>query len=200
MGSATATDNTIVGNWFGTYGNGGVATYKALEDIYIDQGPSNNVIGTPDLADRNVIANARKGIEQYGPGDDGNVIQNNVLCMSPSGAAATCSTGIDHDFGPKGTLIGGFGTNERNVIGPTLLNGIEISHGWDPDHQDTTTKWRNMNIHVEGNWIGFRIDGSYDAAYRSGIGDPGSNDGNAVEHLRRMLRQRRRQQLPGLAL
>ena len=31
-----------------------------------------------------------------------------------------------------------------------------------------------MNIHVEGNWIGFRMDGSYNANYRSGLNNPGS--------------------------
>ena len=180
LNEATATNNEIIGNWIGITGSGGVPTYRMQEGIYIDQGPSSNVIGTPALADRNVIGYAAKGIDQYGPGDNNNVIQNNVLCMTPSGAAATCSTGIDHDFGPKGTQIGGFGTNERNVIGRTLLNGIEISHGWDPAHKDTSTKWLNMNIHVEGNWIGFRMDGSYSAAYRSGQNKPDSNDANAV--------------------
>ena len=175
-----ATNNQITGNWIGLTGAGAVPSYRMTEGVYIDQGPSNNLIGTPALADRNVIGYAVKGIDQYGPGDNNNVIQNNVVCMTPTGAPATCSTGIDHDFGPKGTQIGGFDTNERNVIGPTLLNGIEISHGWDPDHKDTTTKWVNMNIHVEGNWIGFRIDGRYDAAYRSGSNKPSSNDGNGV--------------------
>ena len=101
--------------------------------------------------------------------------------MTPSGAAANCSSGIDHDFGPKATQIGGFGTNQKNVIGPSLLNGVEISHGWDPAKQDTSDKWVNMNIHVEGNWIGFRMDGSYNANYRSGLNNPGSGDnGNGI--------------------
>jgi hypothetical protein len=100
--------------------------------------------------------------------------------MTPSGGMATCSTGVDHDFGPKNEQLGGFGANQNNVIGPTLLNGIEISHGWDPAKQDTSTKWVNMNNHVEGNWIGFRIDGSYSASYRSGKNPPNSNDANGV--------------------
>ena len=179
LNESTATNNTIVGNWFGVTGSGAVASYEATEDIYLDQGPSNNVIGTPALADRNIIGNATKGIDHYGPGTDDNVIQDNDFCMTPSGAAAMCSTGVDHDFGPKGTQIGGFGTNERNVFGPTKLNGIEISHGWDPSGNDTSTTWRNMDIHVEGNWIGFHMDGSYTTSFRSGQ-QMTSNDGNAV--------------------
>ncbi len=180
LNSATATGNQIIGNWIGITPTGGVPSYRQEEGVYMDQGPSGNFIGTPALADRNVVGYGFKGIDSYGPGTNNNTIQNNVICMTPSGAAATCGTGVDHDFGPKGEQLGGFDTNEKNVIGPTLLNGVEISHGWDPDHQDTTTKWVNMNIHVEGNWIGFKIDGSYDAAYRSGQSKPSSNDANGV--------------------
>ena len=180
LNSATATGNQIIGNWIGITPTGGVPSYRQEEGVYMDQGPSGNFIGTPALADRNVVGYGFKGIDSYGPGTNNNTIQNNVICMTPSGAAATCGTGVDHDFGPKGEQLGGFGTNEKNVIGPTLLNGVEISHGWDPGHQDTSTKWVNMNIHVEGNWIGFKMDGSYDAAYRSGQSKPSSNDANGV--------------------
>ena len=164
----------------GVTGTGAVAGYFATEDIYLDQGPSNNIIGTPALGDRNVLANAAKAIDMYGPGTNGNVIQNNDFCMTPSGARSTCHTGVDHDFGPKATQIGGFDANELNVIGPTTRNGVEISHGWDPNGQDTSTKWLNMDIHVEGNWIGFKIDGSYNAKFRSGNVKPTGYDGNGV--------------------
>ena len=129
-----AHDNVIVGNWFGFTAAGAPATYNGDDGIYIDTGAANNVIGTADLADRNVIGRSTKGIFEYGQGTNGNVIRNNVFCMTPTGATATCSTGIDHDFGPKNGIIGGFGTNERNVFGPTYLNGIEISHGWNSGH------------------------------------------------------------------
>ena len=52
--------------------------------------------------------------------------QNNVFCIRPDGGTATCSTGIDHNFGPKNGLIGGNGTNELNVFGPTQLPGRRV--------------------------------------------------------------------------
>jgi len=181
LGGTDAHDNLIIGNWIGFTGSGALSSYSAHDGIYLDGGVTNNVIGTPDPADRNVIGRATKAIFLYGPGNAGTAIQNNVLCMSPSGARATCSTGIDHDFGPKNGLIGGSGTNERNVTGPTLLNGVELSHGWDPDGVDTSTKWQINDNRVIGNWIGFRIDGHYDTNYRSGLNNPGSADnGNGV--------------------
>ena len=39
---------------------------------------------------------------------------------------------MDHDFGPKRNLFGGLGPLERNYIGPTYLQGVEYSHGWNP--------------------------------------------------------------------
>lgn len=179
---ADAHDNRIIGNWFGFTGSGAISSYGANIDLYLDGGPTNNIIGTPDLADRNVLGNATKAIDHYGPGTAYNVIQNNVLCMTPSGARSTCSTGIDHDFGPKNGLIGGMGTNERNYIGPTLLNGVEYSHGWEPGtHSNDVATWHVDDNRVIGNWIGFRMDGHYDASYRSGLNNPGNADnGNAV--------------------
>jgi len=181
LNTPNAVGNTIVGNWLGVTASGSVPSYRSDVGIYFDQGPTSNIVGTADPADRNILANATKAIDFYGPGTNNNIIQNNAFCMTPTGGSATCSTAIDHDFGPKGTQIGGLGANEGNVMGPTLLNGVEISHGWDPAHQDTSNKWVNMNIHVEGNWIGFRIDGSYSSSYRSGLNNPGNADnGNGV--------------------
>ena len=133
-----AAGNLIIGNWVGFTATGALPSYKSTDQVYLDAGAAGNIIGTPDLADRNVLGYAEKAIFLYGPGTDNNVIQNNDLCMTPAGAAAACSTGVDHDFGPKGTHIGGFEANQKNVIGPTTLNGVEISHGWDPAHTDTS--------------------------------------------------------------
>ena len=181
MDGSSAHDNYIVGNWFGVTGTGALSSYQSDLGIYMQQGANNNHIGTSDLADRNVIGTATKAIFLYGQGTDNNVIQDNDLCMTPSGGQATCSTGVDHDFAPNGTQIGGFGTNEKNVIGPTLLNGVEISHGWNPVTKQQDTAWLNKNIHIEGNWIGFRMDGSYSASYRSGLNNPGTADnGNGI--------------------
>jgi len=178
---ADAHDNYLIGNWIGFTGTGANAIYNGDDNVYFDTAANNNYIGTPDLADRNVIGRSTKAIFLYGQGTDGNVIRNNVLCMTPSGGSAICSTGIDHDFGPSNGVIGGFGPNDKNVVGPTYLNGIEISHGWNPNHTSSALQYQNTGNQVLGNWIGFRIDGSYSASYRSAQNNPGNGDnGNAV--------------------
>jgi CSLREA domain-containing protein len=177
-----AHDNTIVGNLMGYSRTGAPDSYAGHDNVYLENGANHNHVGAPTLADRNVAGRQQKSLYMYGPGTDYNVLQNNFLCMTPSGmATATCSTGIDHDFGPKHTEDGGTGPLERNVIGGTTLNGIEISHGWNPNGADVDDTWHNNYNHLVGNWIGFRGDGSYNAAFRSALNNPGSGDnGNAV--------------------
>lgn len=181
---ANAHDNVIVGNWIG-FNRDGTNADAGRKGIVLNTGANNNIVGTPALADRNVIGNADLGLEGYGPGADSNVIQNNVFCIRPNGTgAATCATGIDYNFGPKYSIIGGTGANERNVFGPTWLQGIELSHGWNPSQPprvDNSLAWQINGHQIKGNWVGFRADGSYDAAFRSGLNNPGTGDnGQAI--------------------
>ena len=148
--------------------------------VYIINGAHDNIVGTPALADRNVIGNYDKGVYGYGPGADHNIVQNNDICISPTGATAICSTGIDFDFGPKSWLVGGSDPGDQNVIGPTSLNGIELSHGWDPSTHVSTTQYQINNNQIIGNWVGFRADGSYDPNYRSALTKPSADNGQAL--------------------
>ncbi len=175
-----ATLNRIVGNWIGFSGQGGNA--GGIHGILINTGANNNIIGTPDLADRNLFGNWAKAEYQYGAGTDYNVTQNNVFCIRPDGATATCTVGIDHDIGPKNDMVGGNGANELNVFGPTNQQAIEYSHGWDqtlPWGTDTKTTYQINNNRVIGNWLGFKADGSPDPTYASGL-TGGGNNGQAV--------------------
>jgi CSLREA domain-containing protein len=176
-----AQDNLFVGNWVGYNPSGTPHSYNGNYNILLDGGASNNRIGTPNLADRNVSGRATHAVDLYGPGTNGNIVQNNLLCTTPSGfSTAQCNTGVDHNHGPKNGLIGGTGVNERNVIGRTALQGIEYSHGFNPSGGDNGP-WQVNNNRSINNWVGFRGDGSYDAAFRSGQNNPGTADnGNGI--------------------
>jgi hypothetical protein len=179
LDGADAHDNRIVGNWIG-FTRTGTSSTGGQYGVLVATGASRNVIGTPDLADRNVIGNWSAGIDHYGPGVNGNITQNNLFCIRPNGLTATCSSAIDHNFGPKDGLIGGTGPNERNVMGPTTLQGIEYSHGWNPaDHSDDPTYQVNNNRSI-ANWVGFRADGSYNASYRSGLNFSGGDNAQGI--------------------
>ncbi len=179
-----ADNNLIVGNWLGFTKAAGLTAYRGKDLIMLNGGASTNRIGTPAVADRNVSGNARHAINLTGAGTNGNIIQNNLLCITPTGfGGAMCDTAIDHNFGPQNGLIGGTRPGERNVIGPTRLQGIEYSHGWDPVTHSEAVKWQVNNNRAIGNWIGFRGDGSYDAGFRSGQrARTSGGDGNAI-HL-----------------
>jgi CSLREA domain-containing protein len=182
LDGADAHDNRIVGNEIGFTRTGANASNMNFA-IVINTGANHNYIGTPTLANRNVIGNYVHAIENFGAGVNGNTIQNNVLCISPTGARAPCSTGVDHNFGPKNDLIGGDGQYERNVIGPTYLQGIEFSHGWDkslPYGTDTATTYQINDNSAIGNWVGFKMDGSYDPNYRSGLNYSSADNGQGI--------------------
>jgi hypothetical protein len=175
--------NRIVGNLIGYTVAGAAHRYLGFSSVMLNVGAHDNLIGTPAAVDRNVLR-SKKAIYLYGPGTDNNIVQNNLLCMTPNGMKSTlCTTGVDADNGPKYNLLGGMGPNERNYIGGTRLNGVEISHGWDPSGVDTTTKWQNNGNQVIGNWIGYRIDGSYRPNFLSGQNPPNSSDANGVNVL-----------------
>ena len=170
LDGVNAHDNHIVGDWLG-FRRDGTLGQSGEYAILLNTGANHNFVGSSALADRNVDGNFGTAVNSYGTGTDFNTIQGNLLCISPSGGQATCATGIDHNFGPKNELAGGTGVNEGNVIGPTTLQGIEYSHGWNPaqqPRQDNSVTWQINNNRAIGNWVGFREDGAYDPAYRSG--------------------------------
>src|ERR1700753_411747 len=95
-------------------------------------GASHNIIGTPALADRNVIAGFFYGIDHVSPYTTYNVEQNNLIGVSPNGVnvrGASCDD-VDHNTGPQYNLLGGPDPGDRNVIVGGGCDGVEYSHGW----------------------------------------------------------------------
>ena len=180
LDTAASTGNRIVGNFMG-FNTDYTLGQRGHAGVWLNNGAHDNFIGTPALADRNVVGNYDKGIYSYGSGTNHNTIQNNNVCLRPNGLGASCATGIDFDFGPKSALVGGSGAGEFNVVGPTTLNGIELSHGWDPaTNHDSTLAWQINDNQIIGNWVGFKADGNYDPAYRSALQAPSSDNGQAI--------------------
>ncbi len=179
LDGVNAHGNRIIGNWIGFRGDGTSWPFAGY-GILLNTGAHDNQVGTPNLADRNVIGNWTAAVDSYGPGTDANVVRNNLLCIRPDGGTAICNMGVDHNFGPKNGMVGGDDAFEGNVIGPTYNQGIEISHGWDPARSDTSGRWQVNGHRVTGNWVGFRMDGSYSAAYRSGQHFSNADNGNAI--------------------
>jgi len=179
MDTPNSRGNRVIGTFIGFNADNSLPA-RGRAGVWINNGARENLIGTPALADRNVIGNYDKAIYSYGSGTFGNISQNNMLCLRPNGLGALCQIGLDHDFGPKGSLTGGTGPNERNVIGPTTINGMEFSHGWNPSTRENTVAWQVNDHRAIGNWIGFRQDGNYDPAYRVAQNVPTYDNGQGV--------------------
>jgi hypothetical protein len=149
-----ADNNTLVGNYIctnatGTFG--ATVTNAQSLGILLQQGPSGNKVGTPALADRNVVSGCgNRGVTLSFAPTTGNLIQNNIMGLTPAGTAArpNGSQAVDINY-TYGNRVGGTGTNEGNVLSGNWGSGIEVSHG------------RNTNLNaVVGNRIGTAPDGS----------------------------------------
>ncbi|MEL7156999.1 MAG: right-handed parallel beta-helix repeat-containing protein, partial [Actinomycetota bacterium] len=156
-----AGNNRIVGNFVGTDASGTFQTgvlAPTAHGIHIEGQSAGNVIGTSALADRNVVSgNARHGIGIWHHNSDDNVIQNNIVGLSPDGTTAlpNAKHGIDVNFGAARTVIGGLGPDEGNVVSANLDSGIEVSH----NPADAQGLVRDMSTLVQGNRIGTFTDG-----------------------------------------
>lgn len=149
-----ADNNRIVGNFVCTNAAGtfGTTTVNALSlGILLQQGPSGNRIGTPAVADRNVVSGCgNRGVTLSFAPTTGNYVQNNVIGLTPDGTAArpNGSQGVDINY-TYSNIVGGLNANEGNVLSGNWGSGIEVSHG------------RNTNSNlVLGNKIGSAAEGT----------------------------------------
>ena len=161
-----ATGNVIAGNFIGSNaGSTFIAVPRAAESgsgVTMVNSANHNFVGTPALADRNVIGGTPStGIRIQHGGTNQNIVQNNIFGLTPSGAAGLQLgfSGVDIQFGAKNNLIGGPGAFERNVIsGALFANGVDLSH----------TPETSGN-RVVGNFFGTTPAGNVTAAYTQNL-------------------------------
>ena len=119
---------------------------------HVEQGANNNIIGTPLVADHNVISgNGKDGVGFWHEQTNNNQVQNNLIGLGPLGNKRSSNRlhGVDINFGSAGNVIGGVGPDERNVISGNNGTGVEISH--------TAQTTQNQFI---GNFIGKDVNGT----------------------------------------
>ena len=160
--------NTISGNFIGTDPTGTTrmpnGTFPTAGDGIAIQDASNNLIGTPAAADRNVVSgNALDGIHITGTlttPASGNIIQGNFVGVAADGVSSVGNRtepapapgsaegnnlyGIEISGGDNNT-VGGTTAGARNVVGFNA-DGIEIDNGG------------QANI-IQGNFVGVGANG-----------------------------------------
>lgn len=119
---------TIQGNFIGTNAAGTAANANRDDGIFLS-GAVNNTIGGTALTARNVISgNTVRGIEIFGPGATGNVIQGNYIGTNAAGAAPIPNAiGVSIILVPANNTIGGTAAGARNVISGNTTHGIAVS-------------------------------------------------------------------------
>jgi CSLREA domain-containing protein len=135
MNEASSASNVIVGDIVGLLPNGAYDGSHPLvagsSCIIMQGGAHDNVIGRPNLADRNTIGGcSHQGIATYEYPTTRNVIQNNIIGLDPTGTQQreNRANGVDINTGTTLTIIGGTGLYEHNVSSGNVEEGIEISH------------------------------------------------------------------------
>jgi CSLREA domain-containing protein len=142
-----ADNNKVIGTYVCTNATGTIGSPVSGNQIGIllQKGASSNVIGTPAVADRNVVSGCgNRGITLSYEPTSYNVIQNNLVGLDPSGTRAlpNGSQGVDINYTDY-NLVGGDNPGQGNVLSGNGGSGIEDSHGG-----------RNHDNIIAGNLIG----------------------------------------------
>jgi CSLREA domain-containing protein len=172
LSGPNATFNQILGNFIGSDPASNFIAPHATEGgsgITMVSGANHNRVGSPTLADRNVIAGTPStGIRIQHEGTNVNVVQNNIFGLKPHGDAALPMgfSGVDIQFGAKNNVVGG-APGEGNVLdGAVRAQGVDLSH-----QEDTTGNT------VQNNLIGTTPAGNASPAFTHNLRGVAFKDG-----------------------
>ena len=143
-----ATGNLVAGNYMGTDVSGSTALGNGSDGVFLSNA-ANNTIGGAALGARNVVSgNVSVGIQLYGAGSSGNVVQGNLIGTNSSGTARLGNR-LDGLFvnSSAGNTIGGPSPGARNFISGNGSSGIQLLNSGS-----------SGNL-VQGNDIGLDING-----------------------------------------
>lgn len=197
--TAAASGNKLYGNFIGIDPSGVSPYWSATggriggansmgSGIHIEQGAPNNIIGDVSLQNRNIISgNNYQGIRIDHGGSNNNVIQNNIVGLSPNGNNRVPNNyGIDIQYGAS------YNKADKNVVSGNFAQGVEISHDINsqPHHNQVTNNYIGTNtagtggtsVHANGG-AGVRIkDGAHDTIVENNV--IGNNVGGIYFEIR----------------
>ena len=172
---SSATNNLVIGNLIGTDKTGTVAVANKDGGILLS-GAGSNTIGGVGLG--NVVSgNGDDGI-YVSQGADDNVILGNYVGVNAAGTAALANADEGIEIHSSGTIVGGSGAGEANVISGNKGEGIKIQ-----DNAGGTQVIGNKigtdasgTVVIGNRGYGVRVTTSSDAT----IGGVGAGDGNII--------------------
>jgi parallel beta-helix repeat protein len=147
---SNTTGNVVLGNYFGTGAGGSNAVPNGKSGVFIGNGASGNIIGSTNLAGRNILS----GNLEYGviitSNTTANVVLGNYIGTDANGRLMVSNAlgGVFLAAGAVQNVIGGMSAGAGNVISGNAGNGILL---------------RGSNVFsntVQGNFIGTDATGT----------------------------------------
>lgn len=174
-------NNQIQGNYIGTNVAGTAALANGSIGVIIEAGASSNTIGGSTSA-RNIISgNSQYGIDVTGATTSSNVITSNYIGLDATGTTAISNGGwgVAVDFNAVGTIIGGTGAGDGNVISGNTNSSPSAGRGG-------IYVW-GTNTRIQGNTIGLNAartaavaNGDSSQSISAGIWVNGGGTGNQI--------------------
>ncbi|MGH9369311.1 MAG: hypothetical protein ACRD3M_16760, partial [Thermoanaerobaculia bacterium] len=142
------TGNRIVGNFIGVDPTGSVAGGPNTTHSIRLSNSSNNTIGGPAPADRNIISGALANGIDIASNSSGTVVQGNYIGTNAAGTAAIPNgTGVLVGVGGNNNAIGGTAAGAGNLISGNRAYGINVA------------LVSNISNVIQGNRIGTDVTG-----------------------------------------
>jgi len=148
---ASATGNTVSGNYIGTDATGSSDLGNGQNGVEIRDGAQDNVIGGDTAEERNVISgNTWNGV-RISTGS-GNTISGNYIGTDASGSSALANDAVGVGIGGDATnnVVGGDTEDERNIIAASKQYGVYLGGSG------------VVSNRVSGNYIGTDVTGTQD--------------------------------------
>ncbi len=138
--------NIVAGNLIGTDASGSRAIANGTGGTGISSGGAYNRVGGTTPADRNVVSGKEIGINVSAAGSVGMLVIGNLIGtdITGSGSIGNAWTGVQLGYGSR-AVVGGATPAERNVIGGSGQQGIEVASDYN---------------FILGNYIGTDVSGS----------------------------------------
>ncbi len=173
LNNPPATGNRVEGNTIGLDLGGG-AEGNGDNGVKVEQGASNNVIGSP-AAPNTISANGTDGVKLENTNTTGNTVSSNLIGTNPAGAGirGNDDDGVELDNTPDNLI-------EANLISGNTVDGVDVS--------DTSAQ---SNV-IRGNVIGLNLAQTFALPNGRGILTEGANNlysgntiaGNILEGMR----------------
>lgn len=144
-------NNVVQGNYIGLKADGSAALANNGDGVQISEGaPSNTIGGTVAGAGNVISGNSANGIDVNDAGSTNNLVQGNIIGLSPDGTAKIQNggAGVQITNGAQSNTIGGTIAAARNLISGNQAQGVVL-----------TGSGTSQNF-IQGNYIGVDVTGT----------------------------------------